>query len=194
MKQHGWLIGVVLVMLLVSACGQSQSDELPTLIPTATIEAETPTPEETASNTPGPRATLPPTWTFTPEPTETLIPSPTSMPDTSTPNPTPKAVSSACDAFGADGENSTREFFVGDAPTVYWTPVAGAELYRVFLYTYSGSTIRSDIYVDVTNFTFDPSYFQLGENYVWAVWPLDSIGDQMCFERGLELIPQRRPG
>jgi|GEM_PF-645595 len=187
------------IMLLVSACG-GQEEALPTevefptdVLPTVDeVEAQV---EEEPTETPTPvvNPTLPPTWTFTPEPSETPIPTATEILETSTPLPTPKTLSAACNTFGADPERSTRQFVVGEAPVAAWTDVEGAELYRVFLSSFSQTLIRDDIYTDQTSFTFDPNSFELGEIYVWAVWPLDSIGDQMCFERGGELIPQRPP-
>jgi len=182
--------------MVVSACNQREAlptaMSLPTNVP-PTEESEAQVVEPTATRTPAPPSTLPPTWTFTPDVTETLIPTETEVLETSTPLPTPKSVSSACDVFQADSERSTREFIVGETPVAAWTPVEGAVLYRVFLYNFNGKTLRDDIYTDQTSWSFDPNVFELGQNYVWAVWPLDSIGDQMCFERGLELIPQRPP-
>lgn len=195
--QKRWIIILFsIVVMVISAC--SQGDALPTAMSIPTDEPPTEEPqaqevEPTATRTPAPPSTLPPTWTFTPEVTETLIPTETEILETVTPLPSPKAVSSVCDVFQADSERSTREFVVGETPIAAWTPVEGAVLYRVFLYNFNGKTMRDDIYTDQTSWSFDPNVFEFGQNYVWAVWPLDSIGDQMCFERGLELIPQRPP-
>ena len=195
------ILQLIVIMLLVSACGGGEDEPLPTAIqlPTdvsPTVEEvdgqtaeETPTVEPTRVSNP----TLPPTWTFTPEPSETPIPTATEVVDTPTPFPTPRTVSIACDTFAADLEVSTREFIPGEAPVAAWTPVEGAELYRVFLSTRTNKMIRNDIYTAETSFTFDPNSFEFGEFYLWAVWPLDAIGDQMCFERGGELIPLRPP-
>lgn len=188
-------IFVVLMMLatILSACVQGEvlptAVEFPTEVPPTATEEVAETPTATTVTNP----TLPPTWTFTPEVTATTIPTDTEVPETSTPLPTPKTVSAACDSFSADPEQSTREFTIGEAPMAVWTPVEGAVLYRVFLTTFSQTVIFDNLYIEENSYTFDPAIFELGENYLWAVWPLDSIGDQMCFERGLELIPKRAP-
>lgn len=198
MQKRSIIIFCTVLMLIVTACGQPE--DLPTAVafptdvpPTEDPEAQAVEVEDVATETPFVASTLPPTWTPTFEPTETLIPTETEIPDTFTPQPTIEATPSVCDTFAADPELSTREFIVGETPVVAWTPVEGAVLYRVFLYRFNGRTMRDDIYTDLTTWSFDPNVFELGENYLWAVWPLDSIGDQMCFERGLELLPQRPP-
>ncbi len=194
------MIQLIVIVFLVAACG-GDSEPLPTEVefpdqssPTETeaVEAQAEITEEPTS-TPVINPTLPPTWTNTPEPSETPIPTATEIVDTATPLPEPETVASVCDAFAADPEGSTREFLPGEAPVASWTSIEGAELYRVFLSTRSGTLIRDDIYTAETTFTFDPNSFEFGEFYIWAVWPLDAIGDQMCFERGGELIPQRPP-
>jgi len=184
------LLQLFVVMLLITACGGGEEEALPTAVefPAEVAPTETVTVEMTATPTQVSNPTLPPTWTFTPEPSVT--PTPT---NTSTPLPTPRTVAEVCDSFAADPVRSTREFIPGEAPVAAWTAVEGAELYRVFLSTLSQRLIRDDIYVAETSFTFDPNSFEFGEIYIWAVWPLDSVGDQMCFERGGELIPQRPP-
>ena len=181
------------VGFLVGAC--SQAEALPTAVsfPTEVPPTETPDITPTFTSTPAPVSTLPPTWTFTPEVTDTPIPTNTEVPATVTPLPAPETVESVCDTFQADPGLSTRQFIIGESPVAAWTPVEGAVLYRVFLSNFSLQTIKDDIYTDHTSWTFDPNSFELGENYVWAVWPLDAIGDQMCFERGGELLPQRVP-
>lgn len=195
--QKRWIIIVCAVLIvLITAC--SQGEELPTAIAFPTDEPPTEEPqaqevEATATNSPAPPSTLPPTWTFTPEVTETLVPTETVVLETVTPLPSPKVVSSVCDTFQADPELSTRQFIIGETPVAAWTAVEGAVLYRVFLYDFQGGTMRDDIYTDQTSWSFDPNVFELGQNYIWAVWPLDVIGDQMCFERGLEMIPQPVP-
>lgn len=185
------------MVFLVSACGQSEdlptAIVLPTSPPTDEVEEVQSVEEPTATATPIVAPTLPPTWTFTPDYSPTPLPTNTEIPPTETPLPAPDTVSPACDDFAADATLSTREFVIGEAPTAAWTSVEGAVLYRVFLYTFSSKVMRDDIYTDQTSWTFNPDEFELGENYIWAVWPLDAIGDQMCFERGLEMLPQRQP-
>ncbi len=192
--QKRWMyIALSLIAFLVGACN-SQAD-LPTLIPTSTVivatEVEVQAVEPTETRVA--RPTLPPTWTPTVEPSETPLPTATEVVETFTPVPSPRAISQACDTFEVDADRSTRLFNIGESPTVYWTPVVGARLYHVFLLKFSGETVKNDIYVDVPEFTFDQSMFEIGETYLWSVWPLDPAGDQMCFERGADLIPQRVP-
>ena len=188
------MILIILVLgLVVSAC--SQAEALPTAIAFPTDPPPTETPDVTATLTATPisRSTLPPTWTFTPDVTDTPIATEIEIVDTPTPLPTPDAVALACESFQADPERSTKEFIIGESPVAAWTAVDGAVLYHVFLFDFNGRTIKDQIYTEETSWTFDPNSFELGQNYVWAVWPLDSIGDQMCYERGLELLPQRPP-
>lgn len=194
MRQNQKILALLLILvLLVSACGQEEA--LPTAVAFPTEIPPTATEEiiETATSTPVANPTLPPTWTFTPDVTETPMPTDTEVPFTVTPLPAPDTVSAACDLFAADPELSTREFIIGEAPVAAWTSIEGAALYRVFLTSFSQEVIFDNLYIEETSYTFDPTIFELGENYVWAVWPLDSIGVQMCFERGLELLPKRPP-
>lgn len=178
--------------LVVGAC--SQAEELPTAVafPTDVPQTEVPTVAETPTPIPAERSTLPPTWTSTPDVTATPIVTEEPL-VTPTLFPTLNSVQIACESFRADSERSTKEFIIGESPIAAWTAVEGAVLYHVFLFDFNSRTINDQIYTAETFWTFDPSYFDLGQNYVWAVWPLDSIGDQMCYERGLELLPQRVP-
>jgi len=197
---HSKLMIIILFVLglVMSAC--SQAEALPTAVSFPTdipptdepdvAEVDDITPTLTAS--PAERATLPPTWTNTPDVTETPIFTEVPL-ETNTPLPTPKTVSSACDTFAVDDVRTTKEFIIEESPVAAWTAVDGAVLYHVFLYDFTGRTINDQIYTEETFWTFNPDHFELGQNYIWAVWPLDSIGDQMCFERGLELLPKRKP-
>ena len=74
------LVGMVLLVFLMAACGSGKKETVPTPIPEPTATS-TPTPEPTATPTPEPTATP------TPEPTATPTPEPTA---TSTPTPTPE--------------------------------------------------------------------------------------------------------
>jgi hypothetical protein len=195
MIQNRWMIIIIVIMsLVISAC--SQQEELPTVvafpteIPPTEVEI---TVEPTLTPVPRELATLPPTWTNTPDVTATIEATATPA-ETATFLPEPKAVSVACDTFQIDTEKTTKEFFIGESPIGAWTAVDGAALYHVFLYDFRGRTINDQIYTEDTFWEFNPDHFELGENYIWAVWPLDSVGDQMCFERGLELLPQRSSG
>ena len=194
MMRNKWMIIIIVVMsLFVSAC--SQPEALPTAVSFPTDVPPTDLPEMTATPIPptlGDRATLPPTWTSTPDVTET--PDFTETPNvTATDLPTPNAVAQACENFEVDNELTTKEFIIGESPIAAWTQIDGAVLYHVFLYDFDGRTINDQIYTEDTFWEFNPDHFKLGQNYIWAVWPLNSIGDQMCFERGLELLPQRKP-
>ena len=175
------------LILIISAC--ATEEQLPTLVPTA--EPATAEPQEAVeTETPIERPTFPPTWTFTPEiPTDTPTFTPTDAP-TVEPTSQVQTVSPVCETFGADADLSQREFQLGTAPVVAWSPVAGAVQYRVYLYDSLGGLLRDDIYVAETQFAFDATEFEAGETYIWSAYPIDSNGDQMCFERGLELIPQ----
>jgi hypothetical protein len=199
MMQNRWMIIIILVIgLVISACS-SQAKVLPTVVafptdipPTESLPTVTPEVTVTLTATSAELSTLPPTWTFTPDVTETPIVAEESL-DTPTPLPTPSKIELACESFQADSERSIKKFIIGESPVAAWTSVEGAVLYHVFLYDFDSKTINDQIYTDETFWTFNPDHFELGQNYIWAVWPLDSIGDQMCYERGLELLPQPVP-
>jgi len=177
---------ILLSLLIVLAACTQQAQELPTLIPTATVPEATNTPEPTPTETQAP-PTVPPTWTptftNTPEPTATeFIP-------TTTPLDASGGLPEACNTFAVDGVNTQVEFPIGASPIVAWTSVEGAELYRVTVSDQFGRIIKDDIYITETQYQLTPDLFELGTIYGWSVIPLDAIGDQMCFPRGLELIP-----
>lgn len=186
---------IIFVLLLglafLSACNSSQSIELPTLIASmepeiqVTATTELTTEVEPILSTPTERATLPPTWTASP--TEFVPPTaiPTMTPFTS------KILSPACDTFAPDRENSDIEFVIGVSPRVSWTPVEGAVRYYVELSDINGVILTEDIYINETSYVFVDTLFKLGQFYGWTVYPIDANGDQMCYQRGLELIPVR---
>lgn len=190
---------MVAFVCLLSACAQEAP--LPTLA--ATTVPETPTDNQTAGDNAQPtavteptatatqvtirRPTLPPTWTPVLRPTET--PLPTQSIPTATPFVPRSTLPEACSTFAIDFENSTREFPVGMSPRAAWTPVEGAQAYRVRLLRTDGFVIRDDIYIEETSYVFDGRLFEEGQRYGWSVYPINSAGDQMCFERGQELVP-----
>lgn len=179
---------IILSLLVILAACTQQAQELPTLIPTATIPEATNTPEPTPTETQAP-PTLPPTWT--PTFTETVVPTETEVFPTATPLDASGGLPEACNTFAVDGVNTQVEFEIGASPIVAWTPVEGAELYRVTLSDQFGRILKDDIYIAETQYQFSPDFFELNTVYGWSVIPLDAVGDQMCFPRGLELIPFR---
>jgi hypothetical protein len=181
------LIAVLCVALFLAACGQSEPErELPTLIPLdeateGTIQQLTPTPPA-ATATPRTRPTLPPSWTPTPQS------SPTPQPSTATPAPPiPEAqidaISEACSVFGPDVANSDDRITVGESPTVAWTPVEGATLYRLYVFDEAGNQLHLWIGAE-TAYTISADILTREIRYGWEVQPLDAAGIQMCHGRG----------
>ncbi|MDW8172597.1 MAG: hypothetical protein RML73_08945 [Anaerolineae bacterium] len=198
---HKKALSLLIVIVVVSACNPTSDDPaLPTLLPTRPIASETPTSEPTLSPTQGPtatprvRPTLPPTWTLTP----TLSPTPTAtlIIPTRTPVVIPNTLPPACSTFDAVFAESDVQFNIGQAPRVAWTPVEGAELYRLILSGPGGAIINDQIYLRETTYTFEAGLFQAGQLYGWEVYPINAAGIQMCFAVGLELLPvqPRSPG
>lgn len=168
------------MIAILAACGGGQAEPLPTAFPTLSDQSiieSTPTPEPTPTTSSG-RPTLPPSWTPTIAPTLTPTFTPT-LPPTSGVQP----VSSACGVFGPDFANSTREFNVGDSPTIAWTAVEGARLYRLILINAQQVELFTTL-VEGTSYTFDPETFVVAGRYGWDVEPLDQFGIQMCIRRG----------
>jgi hypothetical protein len=178
-------IAIVLILLLAACDQQSDDETLPTRVPeqptqqapvaTATITEVPLTP------TPIVRMTLPPTWT----PSST----PTDLPPTNTPTfvPTveiiPNELPEACNLFAVDIENSVERFNLGESPTVAWTAVEGAALYRVLVFTQTGTQIYHRLFEETT--TDIPTSIFPGEgNYGWESIPLDPAGVQMCYSVG----------
>lgn len=199
------IIPTLLVLwLVVAACTPQAAPELPTLIPmeeapTATAEpviqqTATPSQTPTITNTPIPlvRNTLPPT--FTPSPTMTLPPTETPFIPTATPFIPPERFGQppSCDGFEALFVESTVEFTIGEEPTVRWTSVPGAELYRINLIGLNGRIQLRQQTAD-TQYTFPGDQFREGQIFAWEVWPLDPAGFQMCAAVGQELIPRAAP-
>ncbi len=199
---HNRWLGVwfVVIVIAVVACNPQAPQELPTIVPENTTVPPTEVPAQsvevtpTASVTPPrTRPTLPPTWT--PVPSETPLPT-----ETETPPPTPTffaptaALPEGCNVFQIDFERSATDFRIGTAPTVSWVAVPEAVRYRVSLKTLRGTTIKDDIFIAETQYTFAAELFEQGVQYGWEVYPINTLGDQMCFQRGGELYPVLRLG
>ncbi len=191
-------IGMVLALMLAN-CAQPQQ-ALPTLMPSATpVLTATPAPVQTQPPTPVPlsRPTLPPTWTPSPEPTLEQANAQPLM--TSTPEPVvnqpPVAPVTAlptlevCGVFTVDRERSAVLFPLGSAPQVFWRAVTGASRYRIRLIDANGTELFVDYTVE-PNYTFRADLFQKDTRYGWTVYPEDQLNQQMCFDRGQEIIPQ----
>jgi hypothetical protein len=181
---------VLILALLLAACGSQSEGELPTLIPTlGGVEAATattlPPTEPLPTQAPIVRPTLPPTWTPSVVPTEpqnqateTPVVLPTGI---------PLATLEACGTFLVDLERSTSTFKLGESPAVYWSPAAGAMRYRVSVIDEFGQELFMDYAIDAT-YSFPAELFKAGKRYGWEVYPEDNIGRQMCFQQGAELF------
>lgn len=191
-----WLICFLFVALIMAACDNAGTPDLPTLFPTEgvapLVATDVPTevpvdPVDTNTPTPVERQALPPTWTNTPEPTVTPAePTPTIE------IATIEGVSSACDSFGPDREKNNRNFPLGTAPQVFWLPVEGAVAYQVSLFNEFGLEIHV-AYVAETSYAFPAELFEAGKGYGWEVYPRDDRAVQMCYGRGDELLPFTQP-
>jgi hypothetical protein len=187
----------VIGLLLASCTGNPTAEVLPTLIPTpgaATPPSQTPVPEQpTVPPTAEPltRPTLPPTWT--PDSVQLAASGvPTVTPEVSA---TPIIVATVmptlvvCAGFVADRANSTSQFKIGTTPQVFWGKVDTAARYRIRLLDESGTQLFVDFALEPT-YTFKADLFEKNKVYAWSVYPEDSLGQQMCTERGAELYPQ----
>lgn len=174
------IVGIAIFVLAVSGCGSQQPTEvLPTLIATpqpAAAATETPIPTVAPTQVPVDRPTLPPTWTPSVEPTDTVIP-PT---NTSVPLSTPIPTLVACGPFDVDRDKSASTFTAGTPTQVFWTPIQGAARYRIGVIGDFNQEIFFDYAVDA-NYTFKPDLFEAGKQYLWKVYPEDSLARQMCF-------------
>lgn len=189
MPTHKFALITLAMMIFTSACGGQPEPQLPTLAP-APEELVLPTPTIAPSATPTERLlvrpTLPPTFT----PTDTETPLPTETPtETFTPVIAVYTPDPSCNNFRVLTETSMTSFPLGTAPRVEWTPVAGAERYWIIIANDAGITLRNDIYVAETSYTFPADLFEAGRIYGWTVAPINNAGIQMCLEIGLELIP-----
>jgi hypothetical protein len=94
-------------------------------------------------------------------------------------------------AFDVVYEQSTVSFELGTSPRAVWTPINGAQLYRLALRMSNGFVVNENIYVAENSYNFPPDLFVEGQSYGWDVYPINNAGDQMCFAVGAELIPRR---
>jgi hypothetical protein len=197
---------ILVFMIVLTACSPSAEEQvLPTLIVTdALVEGDVEVTAEVIDVTPTEirRATLPPTWTPTPDPDapeeaaagnpqiggeglaiiETGATEPAPMLQAP---PTPLEV---CFNFGEDREQNPRYYVPGQAATVVWTPVQGAQYYSIMLVNEAGESLLVE-YVDGTQYTFGPELLTDRGLYGWEAYPVDSIGQQMCLSRGAQLFP-----
>lgn len=184
------IIGIAILILAVAGCGAQQPTEaLPTLMPTpqpAAAATDTPNVTVTVAPTQAPvdRATLPPTWTPSVEPTDTVIPAT----NTSVPLWTPIPTLVACGPFDVDRDKSASTFTVGIPTQVFWTPIQGAVRYRIGVIGDFNQEIFFDYAVDA-NYTFKPDLFEAGKQYLWKVYPEDSLARQMCLAVAGDLTP-----
>lgn len=194
--------GVLLaVLVVIGACSDNGGDDAveetaPTdAPPTATnlpaeqeVDGSTTTPVP-PTPTPLRRMTLPPSWTPTQAPSNTPTYTPTL---TSTPEPTqlirpPDTPRPACANFRVNFDQSTREFELGEAPTVSWQSIEGAELYRLYVFDQREFERHMQL-VEGSSYTIPADVFNQEGVYGWTVEPLDNVGIQMCTEAGSELV------
>jgi len=192
------IVLLMLVMSVLVACGGGDSDPEPEQLPTTVQQdsgdaqvapeepqepTNTPRPTQVPPPSPPPRATLPPT--FTPSPTETLIPSP--LPPTEGPSPVPVRTFQACDGFGVNFELAQEQFVLGESPTIAWTPVDGADAYRVYIRDEFDIELQLVILRE-TSLQVNPDVFQRAARFAWTVEPLDAFGIQICPGRGESIL------
>ncbi|MEO8608983.1 MAG: hypothetical protein ABI690_13930 [Chloroflexota bacterium] len=174
-------------LVLLAACGQPSNQALPTVMPTdANVAPATATQPATAASTEPPlvRSTLPPTWTVSPVPTDV----PTATIDAAAQAQLVKPTLAVCGGFAADREHSMNTFTAGSPVQVFWTAVDTAARYRIALHDDNGTELFVD-YALEPNYTFSADLFQRGKRYSWSVWPEDANNQQMCFDRGDEILP-----
>jgi hypothetical protein len=99
-----------------------------------------------------------------------------------------KPTLAVCGGFAADRERSAAAFTPGNPVQVYWTPVDTAARYRISLINDSGDELFMDYSLEAT-YTFRGDLFEKDKRYAWSVYPEDSLNQQMCFERGAEILP-----
>lgn len=181
---------LVLMLLLLAACGDEQENSLPTAAqlveeePTPTREiAETVEIAPTATARPRERPTLPPTWTATPlpdTPTPTITATP--LPTIEIDNPPEE-----CGPFGPDTSVTDEEFTLGESPTIGWRSVETAGSYWVVIFDPNRSVIH-ERFTEELSYIIPWEVFAAPVRYGWEVRPLDVEGIQMCDARGGRLI------
>jgi hypothetical protein len=186
LMKHLWMILALFVGILVVGCSQNNNQALPTVMPTAASgDAATATAPATSAPTQVPldRPTLPPTWTVSPVPTQ----APTATIDAAAQADLVKPTLVVCGVFGVDRERSASTFTVGSPVVVFWTAVDTAARYRIGLFNENGEEIFMD-YTREPTYTFRTDLFEKGKRYSWSVYPEDAINQQMCFERGGDIL------
>lgn len=180
-----------LSLFVLVGCGQQTAAPLPTLMPTALpVDAPTATviPTQPPTSAPIVRVTLPPTWTPSPAPVEQL-PTETPIVNQDVSIPTEKPTLEACGPFREDRSRYNPQFRAGSDVTVAWVPATGASSYRVNVIDETGEEFFADYTAD-SSYVFKADLFARGKRYGWSVYPMDSLGQQMCISVGGELFPQ----
>jgi hypothetical protein len=188
MKRNIFSIFLLSGLLVLVGCGQQPTDQsLPTLNSTANVEPATATSAATVAATQSPleRPTLPPTWTVSPVATEP----PTATTDMTRQAELVKPTLVVCGGFTADRERSAAIHAGGNPVQVFWTAVDTAARYRISLRNDRGEELITDYSLEPT-YTFAGDLFERDGVYAWSVYPEDSLNQQMCFERGAEILPQ----
>ncbi len=186
MKKRMMVVVCVVLVIAGAGCEQNAAPPLPTLIPTLEpLEPPTATiqPTEAPTTAPITRPTLPPTWTPLPAPTQP----PTLTPVQDIGIPVGQPTLEVCGTFRVDPSRYGADFRFGMAVTTAWMPVATATHYRVSLIDEVGDELFTD-YTAETVFTFSADLFERGKRYGWTVYPIDTVGQQMCISVGDELF------
>ncbi len=180
MRQLGRFTLLVVVLLVLSACGGQKEES-------ASVETPGPaTAAETAPSAVPSTSIFPPTWTPSPEPPE-LTPQPTLGPEQPTPTRTPVAVPTQpavpdyCFEFDVLSEG-TIQIQTGESARIAWQPIAPYPNYEVSLWPPSGDAQIREV-VQGGSYTFSGELFSAAGVYGWEVWPLDDAGERVC--RGL---------
>ena len=189
---------LALALLLLAAC-TNQQQTLPTLIPTPTTEATTTPPDQTPTQEPTRRIapTFPPTWTPV-GPTETSVDIPATEANAPAIVPTLPTPLAVCATFDEEVALNTRSFPIGSSPQVFWKAVEGAATYHIALVVVDPATpeaLPEEVFADFVqdvSYTFPAELFEVDKFYGWEVYPVDSIGQQMCLSVGGELFPTRQ--
>lgn len=186
---RAWMLFMVGIWIL-AGCGQEPT-VLPTLAPTA-LPNEPPTataaPTDAPTAAPRTRPTFPPTWTPSPDPLQ-QPPTDTPQPTVAANQPVGKPTLEVCGPFRDDRNRYNPEFTLGTDVTVAWTPVQGAVNYRIRLTDENDTELKVDLTTE-TSYTFSGDLFESGMFYSWSVYPLDVLGQQMCFDAGGDLFPK----
>lgn len=187
MKRLTIIIGLLTGLFALVGCGQQPADQsLPTLNSTIAVEPVTSTAAATTAATQPPleRSTLPPTWTVSPVPTQP----PTATTDLTVQAQLIKPTLVVCGSFIADRERSGAVHTGGNPVQVFWANVDTAARYRVSLVNDRGEELLTDYTLEST-YTFPGDLFERDGRYAWSVYPEDALNQQMCFERGAEILP-----